>query len=195
MLKNIFLFFIYPFFLNSHLSYTREYLLQTEDIPLNIYWISEDNILLSYPTNVADIYNLESGQKNRLDKCNKCVYGYDGEILRCEYINRNINTPQDPATTIYMYNSQNDLIFQQDLYHTLLPVVCKKEEILLRVNHPALQEKIFSLNTKSGELKNFQKQFKKVDIDGLPKYKNISISKKRIILLTNEGYLTVYKRE
>ena len=169
-----------------------EYVLHTEDIPLNIYWISDENVLLSY-LNGAEIFNLENRSRNRLEHCENCIYGYDMEILRCEYEHRSINSLEEFSTTIYLYDSRDTLLFKKDLFPTVIPIVCKKGYIILQNAYSFLERKTYKLNIENGEIQE-ELNSKQKKIDGLPEYTNISIGEKRLILLTEENILKIYRR-
>lgn len=64
---NTLLLILLSLFLKDQPTFTKEYVIPTEQIPLNIYWISRDNILLSY-INGAEIFNLESRRQNTLEE-------------------------------------------------------------------------------------------------------------------------------
>lgn len=191
MLKNILLILLSLLLTEKNLKF--EYVIQTESIPLNIYWISHDNILLSY-LNEAEIFNLENRVRNKLNDCESCIYGYDKEILRCEYIHREIKSMQEFSTTVSMFDSKENLIFKKDIFPTVIPVICTKRYIILKNAYSFLEQKTYYLDIQSNELKDFKKQKKNPAINSLPPYKNISVGKERVILLTEENLLTVYRR-
>ena len=168
-----------------------DFVIYSDTIPLNIYWISEDNILLSY-INRAEIFNLENRDRNSLNNCTNCIYGYEGEILRCEYIHREIQSSKEFSTTISVYDSKDKLIFQKDLFPTLIPTICKKEYIILKNAYPFLEEKTYILDTKTQNLSEQKIKRAIPKIKGL-EYKNISIGEGRIIIETGNNILEVYK--
>lgn len=131
--------------------YTNEYIIKLDQTPLNIYWISEDNILLSY-LNYSEIFNIESRSRNKLEDCTNCIYGYDREILRCEYEHREIHRIDEYSTTVYIFNSSNKLLYTKDIFETVAPVVCMKEYLLLRNAYSFLEETEYLLNTKTGNV-------------------------------------------
>lgn len=193
MLKQILLSLLTILLPQQAITYTKEYLLNTESIPLNIYWISEDNILLSY-LNGAEIFNLENRTRNRIEGCSNCIYGYDRELLRCEYVHREIQSIEEFSTTVYLYDFKENLIFQKDIFPTVIPAICKRDYILLKNAYPFLEKKSYVLDVNSEEIKDYIQQRKIIDVEGLPKYTNISIGKERLLLLSKENILSVYKR-
>lgn len=175
-------------------TFTQEYVIPTEQIPLNIYWISQDNILLSY-INGAEIFNLENRKRNILEECKECIYGYDKELLRCEYEHRDIQSMDEFSTTISLYDSMNTLIFKKDIFPTVIPTVCKREYILLKNAYSFLEKKIYYLDIQKDTFEELSNLRKKKNIHNLPNYKNISVGKERVILLTEDNLLTVYRRD
>ncbi|MFA5622814.1 MAG: hypothetical protein WC981_01110 [Candidatus Dojkabacteria bacterium] len=191
MLKNILFLLLSLLLTKENLEF--EYVIQTESTPLNIYWISQDNILLSY-LNEAEIFNLENRVRNKLDDCESCIYGYDKEILRCEYTHREIKSMQEFSTTVSIFDSKENLIFKKDIFPTVIPITCTKDYILLKNAYSFLEQKTYYLDIQKSELKEFERERKDLAINSLPPYKNISIGKERVILLTEENLLTVYRR-
>ena len=167
-----------------------EYILPTSEVPLNIYWISHDNVLLSYTTH-SEIYNLENRTKNILEVCYNCIYGYERELLRCEYEHRSIKSMDEFSTSISLYDSKENLLFKKDIFPTVIPIVCKKNFIILQNAYSFLEGRTYKLNIENGELLEVQNS-KGKRIDGLPEYTNISVGQKRLILLTEENLLRVY---
>jgi hypothetical protein len=174
-------------------TFTKEYIIPTEQIPLNIYWISEDNILLSY-LNKGEIFNLENRKRNILEECKNCIYGYGRELLKCEYEHRDIQSMDEFSTTISLYDSTNTLIFKKDIFPTVIPTVCKKEYIVLKNAYSFLEKKTYYLDIKKDNLEEVNNLKREISIPNLPKYKNIAIGEERVILLTEENFLAVYKR-
>jgi len=168
-----------------------EYVLPTNGIPLNIYWISQDNVLLSYFSH-SEIFNLENRERNILEECKNCIYGYDREILKCKYEHHTIKSIEEFSTSIYLYNSNDELIFSKDLLPTVVPVVCKKKYIILKNAYPFLEKNTFLLDVEEGKEREISKG-KDFYIRGLPEFQNISIGEERIILLTRDNLLKVYK--
>jgi len=190
MLENL-LFLFFNIF-QKEVTAEFEYVLPTNDIPLNIYWISQDNVLLSYFTH-SEIYSLENRERNILEECKNCIYGYDREILKCKYEHSTIQSTKEFSTSIYLYNSKNELVFSKDLFPTVIPIVCKKKYIILKNAYPFLEKKTFVLDIEGGKEREISKG-KDFYIRGLPEFQNISIGEERIILLTRENLLKVYKR-
>ncbi len=176
---------------NTYSVPTFVYVLPIESNPVNIYWISQNNILISYP-NQGEIFNLESRQRNKLEDCTNCIYGYDKEILRCEYVHREISSPEEFSTSISVYNSKNELIFQQDLFPTVIPISCKKDSLILKSAYSFLEQKIYILDTKDGEFKEYEKKEK--IYPQISNYKNISVGGKYIVSLEDERLLKIYLR-
>ncbi len=174
-------------------TFTKEYIIPTEQIPLNIYWISQNNILLSY-LNKGEIFNLENRERNILEECKNCIYGYYKELLKCEYEHRDIQSMDEFSTTISLYDSTNTLIFKKDIFPTVIPTVCKKEYIVLKNAYSFLEKKTYYLDIKKDNLGEVNNLKRDISIPNLPKYKNIAIGEERVILLTEENFLAVYKR-
>lgn len=191
---NTLLLILLSLFLKDQPTFTKEYVIPTEQIPLNIYWISRDNILLSY-INGAEIFNLESRRQNTLEECKNCIYGYDKELLRCEYEHREIQSMNEFSTTVYVYDSKNTLIFQKDLFPTVIPIICKKEYIIFKNAYSFLEKKTYYLDIQKNTFEEVSHLKKEKNIPNLPNYRNISIGEERVILLTEDNLLTVYKRE
>lgn len=131
--------------------YEEEYIIQLEQPLLNIYWISENNILLSY-INSSEILNLENRSRYKLGNCTNCVYGYDREIVRCEYSHREIHSMNEYSTTVSIFDESNNLLYTKDIFETVTPVICMKEYILLINAYSFLEEKNYLLNTETGNI-------------------------------------------
>lgn len=151
MILNIFLFILTLFFRDEESFDYSKYL---DEKPLHTYRISDKNILLSY-SDGADIYNIETRQRNTLEKCTNCVYGYDGEIVRCEYEHRQIESIEEYSTSISVYDSSNDLLSTYDIFPTVTPFVCTKRYVLLKSAYPFLEQNTYILYLDTGELKLF----------------------------------------
>lgn len=192
MLKNILFILLSLFLTEKNLEF--EYMIQTESIPLNIYWISQENILLSY-LNEAEIFNLENRVRNKLNDCESCIYGYDKEILRCEYIHREIKSMQEFSTTVSMFDSKENLIFKKDIFPTVIPVICTKRYIVLKNAYSFLEQKTYLLNTSNALLEEYIYKEKKFKNSNLPKHKNITVGEDKVILLTNNYLLKVYRKD
>lgn len=162
-------------------TYTQEYFTQLQQTPLNIYWISDDNILLSY-INSAEIFNLENRQRNVLEECTNCVYGYDKEIIRCEYIHRDIQSTDEYSTTINIYDSRTNQIYTKDIFPTVIPTICTRNYLILKNAYSFLEDKTYLLNLHTDELKEIEKE------------QRITVWRERMIKL-EERYLSVYKRD
>lgn len=181
MIKELFLFLLS--FLNTEKSFAFEYVLPVESSPLNIYWISENNILISY-RNKAEIVNLENRARNTLEECTNCIYGYDGEIVRCEYVHREIESSEEFSTTIYVYNSKEEIVFQKDLFPTVLPTLCKKDFLLLKSAYSFLEQKSYYLDTTDGLLSEYNIQ-----------EKNRSVGERYLILIGEGNFLKIYLKQ
>lgn len=99
------------------------------------------------------------------------------------------------STTVYVYDSKNTLIFQKDLFPTVIPIICKKEYIIFKNAYSFLEKKTYYLDIQKNTFEEVSHLKKEKNIPNLPNYRNISIGEERILLLTEENLLTVYKRE
>jgi hypothetical protein len=172
-------------------SFEKDFIIHTEETPTQIYWISDDVILLSY-TSYAEIFNLNNRKRNRLEECKNCLYGYDKEIVLCEYEHRVINNTNEYSTEIKVRNMNGEVLLEKGIFPTVIPSVCKKDSILLKNAFPFLEEKFYRLSKDGfGEItvKRESRTFK-----GIAKYKSISVGKERILVLDWENTLWVYKR-
>jgi hypothetical protein len=99
------------------------------------------------------------------------------------------------STTISLYDSKNTLIFKKDIFPTVIPTVCKREYILLKNAYSFLEKKTYYLDIQKDTFEEIGNLRKEKNIHNLPNYKNISVGKERVILLTEENLLTVYRRD
>jgi hypothetical protein len=100
---------------------------------------------------------------------------------------------QEFSTTISIFDSKENLIFKKDIFPTVIPVTCTKKYIVLKNAYSFLEEKTYFLDIQKSELKDFKKENKDLPIKDPPPYKNISVGKEKIILLTKDNFLTVYR--
>lgn len=135
---------------NTLYDYT-EYL---DSQPLHTYEISDNNVLLSYDGS-AWIYNTDTRVRNILEECGNCVYGYDKEIVRCEYEHRQIESIEEYSTSISVYDSSSNLLSTYDIFPTVTPFVCTKSYVLLKSAYPFLEQNIYILYLDTGKLKLF----------------------------------------
>jgi hypothetical protein len=135
-------------------SYLKDHIINIENPPIYIYWISEDVVLLSY-VNYAEIYNLRYRNRNKLEECSNCIYGYDKEIVKCFYEHRMIKSIDEFSTSITLLDSNENTLFKENLFPTVIPYICMKEYIYLRSAYTFLENKSYILNTQNRILSDY----------------------------------------
>ncbi|NLE30935.1 hypothetical protein GX618_01505, partial [Candidatus Dojkabacteria bacterium] len=95
-------------------------------------------------------------------------------------------------------NSKGELIFKKDIFQTVVPLVCKKDYIVLETGDPVLEQNTYLLNTKENTYEIYVKDFKEEEIKGIDsKYLSLSKSKdmQKVIVMDQYNRLWVYMRE
>ena len=197
MLKNILLLILSLIFPQKEVVYVKDHMILTNHTPSYIYWIDDSNVLLS-SYGYTLIYNTNNRKSNVIDTCKDCIYGYDFGLFYCSFKHRDIDSMDEFSSTIYQYNSKGELIFKKDIFQTVVPLVCKKDYIVLETGDPVLEQNTYLLNTKENTYEIYVKDFKEEEIKGIDS-KYLSLSKSRdqekIIVLDEYKRLWVYMRE
>ncbi len=197
MFKNILLLILSLIFPTKADVYYKDHMILTNNIPSYIYWIDDSNVLLS-SYGYTQIYNTENRKSNVIDTCKECIYGYDYGLFYCKYVHRDIDSMDEFSSTIYQYNSKGVLIFKKDIFQTVVPLVCKKDYILLETGDPVLEQNTYLLNTKESIYERYVKDFKEEEIKGIDiEYLSLSKSKdmEKIIVMDQYNRLWVYMKE
>ena len=197
MLKDILLLILSLIFPQKEVVYVKDYMILTNHTPSYIYWIDDSNVLLSSYGNTV-IYHTNNRKSNVIDTCKDCIYGYDFGLFYCSFKHRDIDSMDEFSSTIYQYNSKGELIFKKDIFQTVVPLVCKKDYIVLETGDPVLEQNTYLLNTKENTYEIYVKDFKEEEIKGIDsKYLSLSKSKdqEKIIVLDEYKRLWVYMRE
>ncbi|HRX44114.1 MAG TPA: hypothetical protein P5059_02600 [Candidatus Dojkabacteria bacterium] len=197
MLKDILLLILSLIFPQKEVVYVKDHMILTNHTPSYIYWIDDSNVLLS-SYGYTLIYNTNNRKSNVIDTCEKCIYGYDFGLFYCSFKHRDIDSMEEFSSTIYQYNAKGELIFKKDIFETVVPLVCKKDYIVLETGDPVLEQNTYLLNTKENSYERYVKDFKEEEIKGIDS-KYLSLSKSRdqekIIVLDEYKRLWVYMRE
>lgn len=197
MLKDILLLILSLIFPPKEDMYIKDHMILTNQIPSYIYWIDDSNVLLS-SYGYTQIYNTENRKSNVIDTCEKCIYGFDYGLFYCSYEHREINSRDGFSSTIYQYNSKGKLIFSKDIFETVIPLVCKRDYIVLETGDPELEQNTYLLNIKENTYDRYVKEEKKEKIRGINiEYLSLSKSRdmKRVIVLDEYNRLWVYRKK
>lgn len=197
MLKDILLLILSLIFPPKEDVYVKDHMILTNQIPSYIYWIDDSNVLLS-SYGYTQIYNTYNRNSNVIDTCKNCIYGYDFGLFYCSYEHRDIDSKDEFSSTIYQYNSDGNLIFKKDIFETVIPLVCKRDYIILETGDPVLEQNTYLLNIKVNTYERYVKDFKEEKIKGID-MGYVSIFKSRnlgkIIVMDQYNRLWVYRRE
>ena len=177
--------------------YIKDHIIDISFIPVNIYWIDDSNILLcSYSQTF--IYNTITRGKNEIETCEKCIYGFDQGLVYCKYEHRVISSTKEFSTTIYVYDSRAKLLYERNLFPTVLPYKCTKRYISLRPAYSFLERKEYVLDISKDSFKEVSIESKQKIFNGITK-KSTVISEKvdleRLIVLDEYNRIWVYVRE
>ena len=156
-------------------------------VPVQIIWVDDINVLLS-SYGYTEIFNTYNRKSNTINTCANCIYGYDFGFIYCKYVNRNISSMDEFSTTLDVYDIKDSLLFTKDIFPTVLPILCKKDYIVLGTNDPNLEQNTYILDTKSNtfEEKDTQEEIKELyskDMNRkivLDEYFRLWVYKKRI---------------
>lgn len=197
MLKNILLLILSLIFPQKEVVYVKDHMILTNHTPSYIYWIDDSNVLLS-SYGYTQIYNTDNRKSNVIDTCKNCIYGYDFGLFYCSFKHRDIDSMDEFSSTIYQYNSKGELIFKKDIFQTVVPLVCKKDYIVLETGDPVLEQNTYLLNTKENTYEIYVKDFKEEEIKGIDiEYLSLSKSKdmQKVIVMDQYKRLWVYMRK
>lgn len=197
MLKNILLLILSLIFPQKEVVYVKDHMILTNHTPSYIYWIDDSNVLLS-SYGYTQIYNTDNRKSNVIDTCKNCIYGYDFGLFYCSFKHRDIDSMDEFSSTIYQYNSKGELIFKKDIFQTVVPLVCKRDYILLETGDPVLEQNTYLLNIKENIYEKVEKEESKEEIKGIDiKYLSLSKSKdtEKVIVLDEYKRLWVYMRK
>ena len=197
MLKNILLLFLSLIFPPKESVYVKDHMILTNLSPSYIYWIDDSNILLS-SYGYTQIYNTNNRKSNVIETCNTCIYGFDFGLFYCSYEHRDINSRDEFSSTIYQYNSKGELIFSKDIFQTVIPLVCKRDYIVLKTRDPVLEQNTYILNIQEDMYEKYEMEVKEEKIKGIDGgYISISKSKDmgKIVILDQYKRLWVYRKE
>jgi hypothetical protein len=196
MLKDILLLILSLIFPPKEDIYVKDHMILTNQIPSYIYWIDDSNVLLS-SYGYTQIYNTYNRNSNVIDTCKKCIYGYDYGLFYCSYEHRDIDSRDEFSSTIYQYNSEGNLIFKKDIFETVIPLVCKRDYIILETGDPQLEQNTYVLNIKENTYERYVKDFKEEKIKGIDiEYGLIfkSMNLEKIIVMDQYNRLWVYEK-
>ena len=197
MLKNILLLILSLIFPQKEVVYVKDHMILTNHTPSYIYWIDDSNVLLSSYGD-TQIYNTDNRKSNVIDTCKNCIYGYDFGLFYCSFKHRDIDSMDEFSSTIYQYNAKGELIFKKDIFETVVPLVCKKDYIVLETGDPVLEQNTYLLNTKEDTYIVIVLEDKKEKIKGID-IEYVSFSKSRdmekVIVMDENKRLWVYRRK
>lgn len=133
----------------------KKYMIDTRYLPAYIYWIDDINVLLS-TYGYTQIFNTYNRESNIIDTCKSCIYGYDRGFVYCKYEHRDIKSMKEFSTTIKQYDMYSKLIFSKDIFPTVTPLVCKREDIILKTGDPVLQQNTYILDISGDTFKKYE---------------------------------------
>lgn len=153
MIKEILLYILSLLFPKDEVVYIKEYMIDIKYVPVQIIWVDDINVLLS-SYGYTEIFNTYNRKSNTINTCANCIYGYDFGFIYCKYVNRNISSMDEFSTTLDVYDIKDSLLFTKDIFPTVLPILCKKDYIVLKTNDPNLEQNTYILDIKSNTLEN-----------------------------------------
>jgi len=187
MFKEILFYILSLIFPKHEDTYIKEYMIDTKYLPQYIYWIDDINILLS-SYGYTEIYNTYSRKSNIIDTCSDCIYGYDRGFLYCKYENRDIQSMREFSSTVQIFDDKNVLLFSKDIFPTVVPLVCKKDIVILKTADPILEQKIYILDIVANSLK--EEEFPENN-DYMTRSKNLE----KMVILDRYYRLWLYRKE
>ncbi|HOK59520.1 MAG TPA: hypothetical protein PK432_00905 [Candidatus Dojkabacteria bacterium] len=159
MFKEILFYILSLIFPSQKEQYTREYMINTKYLPVEVFWIDNTNVLLS-SYGYTQLFNTENRDSSVIDTCEDCIYGYDKNFVYCKYINRDIKSKNEFSTTIEIFDINNQLLYSKDIFQTVAPVKCTRDSVLLHTNDPALEQHSYILDIKKDSLKEIKENIK-----------------------------------
>ena len=155
MFKEILFYILSLIFPSQKEQYTREYMINTKYLPVEVFWIDNTNVLLS-SYGYSQLFNTENRDSSVINTCENCIYGYDKNFVYCKYINRDIKSKDQFSTTIEIFDINNQLLYSKDIFQTVAPVKCGSSSILLHTNDPNLEQHSYILDIKKDSLKEIK---------------------------------------
>ncbi|HPM14179.1 MAG TPA: hypothetical protein PLK49_02125, partial [Candidatus Dojkabacteria bacterium] len=159
MFKEILFYILSLIFPSQKEQYTREYMINTKYLPVEVFWIDNTNVLLS-SYGYSQLFNTENRDSSVINTCENCIYGYDKNFVYCKYINRDIKSKDQFSTTIEIFDINNQLLYSKDIFQTVAPVKCGSSSILLHTNDPNLEQHSYILDIKKDSLKEIKENIK-----------------------------------
>ena len=159
MFKEILFYILSLIFPSQKEQYTREYMINTKYLPVEVFWIDNTNVLLS-SYGYSQLFNTENRDSSVINTCENCIYGYDKNFVYCKYINRDIKSKDEFSTTLEIYNIKNNLLYSKDIFQTVATIKCTRDSVLLHTNDPDLQQYSYILDTKNDTLTELKDDIK-----------------------------------
>ena len=155
MFKEILFYILSLIFPSQKEQYTREYMINTKYLPVEVFWIDNTNVLLS-SYGYTQLFNTENRNSSIIDTCENCIYGYDKNFVYCKYINRDIKNKNEFSTTIEIFDIDSNLLYSKDIFQTVAPIKCTRDSVLLHTNDPDLEQHSYILDIKKDSLKEIK---------------------------------------
>ncbi len=177
--------------------YIKEHMIDIGLVPVNIYWIDDINVLLS-SYGQTFIYNTITRGRNEIETCERCIYGFDQGLVYCKYEHRVISSTKEFSTTIYVYDSRAKLLYEKNLFPTVLPYECTKRYISLRPAYSFLEQKDYVLDISKDSFKEVSVESKQTIFNGVAKKDTVLSEREdleRLIVLDEYNRIWVYVRE
>jgi hypothetical protein len=152
MFKEILFYILSLIFPSQKEQYTKEYMINTKYLPVEVFWIDNTNVLLS-SYGYTQLFNTENRDSSIIDTCENCIYGYDKNFVYCKYINRDIKNKNEFSTTIETFDIDNNLLYSKDIFQTVAPIKCTRDSVLLHTNDPDLEQHSYILDIKKDSFK------------------------------------------
>ncbi len=182
MFKEILFYILSLIFSKQEDTFIKEYMIDSKYVPQYIYWIDDINVLLSSYGD-TEIFNTYSRKRNTIDTCENCIYGYDMGFVYCTYEHRDINSMNEFSTTIYQYGIDNNLILTKDFFPTVIPIVCKRDYIVLKTGDPVLEQNMYIYDVKKDVFKIYEEKKHKTGWNSKEKSKRVVIDDYNFIWL------------
>jgi len=152
MFKEILFYILSLIFPSQKEQYMRQYMINTNYLPVEVFWIDNTNVLLS-SYGYTQLFNTENRNSSIIDTCENCIYGYDKNFVYCKYINRDIKNKNEFSTTIEIFDINNNLLYSKDIFQTVAPIKFTRDSVLLHTNDPDLEQHSYILDIKKDSLK------------------------------------------
>lgn len=123
------------------------------DMQYPILWIDDNNIIVN-STRKSYLYNIiEREEVEKYERKENQVFGYDEEVVYCEWRNREINSIDEYSTHLVKKNITGDVLLDIEFKPTVYVLECGKKIILKTV--PPIEERYYLFSDKLYEIDNY----------------------------------------